>query len=106
VSDLHYPTAIEKTRKFFRAVLRHYTFRIGDYQNDVVAAKNLLVAQGYQPQQQFESDAQLALHLEADCEYNFVRADGLILELHCSNITYGNDYLVSNMAQPNAFVCA
>lgn len=49
----------------------------------VPRAKELLLAQGYQPQQRFADAAEEAAHLQSDCEYNFIRpSDRLLVEIH------------------------
>lgn len=50
---------------------------------DVLRAKALLLAAGYQPVQQFQTAQQEQQHLQTDCEYNFCRpTDGILVELH------------------------
>ena len=50
---------------------------------DVLRARDLLVAQEFQPQHRFRDRSEEVEHLRSDCEYNLGRAsDGVLVELH------------------------
>lgn len=49
----------------------------------ILKAKELLMSQGYQPQQQLADQAAEAEHLEWDCQYNFFHPEAdILIELH------------------------
>jgi hypothetical protein len=63
--------------------LRHFNdLDILLHPTQVLAAKNLLLAQGYVSQHEFANRGEEMAHLRHACEYNLVSPDGFVVELH------------------------
>jgi hypothetical protein len=48
----------------------------------ILAAKDILMSLGYQPQQQLANHAEEMEHLQWDCQYNFFHPEDILVELH------------------------